>query len=48
VYVAADWPEERVEALGAMKLSNANELQRLIDAATSVLVLDDADRVKVV
>ena len=44
VYVAAGWDDEGIENLTATRLSSANELQRLINAADRVTVLPDAHK----
>ena len=44
LFVAAGWPDDVTEELFATPLASAAEVQRLIDAAGTVLVLADADK----
>ena len=44
LYVAAGWPDELIEELFATPIHTAGEVQRLIDAAESVLFLQDAHK----
>ena len=47
LFVASGWPEDVTDELFAVPLASAAELQRLIDAAESVLILPDAQKVMV-
>ena len=44
LYVAAGWPDELIEELFATPVHTVGEVQRLIDAAESVLFLQDAHK----
>ena len=44
LYVAAGWPDELIEELFATPIHTPAEVQRLIDAAESVLFLPDAHK----
>ena len=44
LYVASGWPDELVEELFATPIHTAGEVQRLIDAADTVLFLPDAHK----
>lgn len=44
LYVAAGWPDEVTEELFATPLKSPAEVQRLIDAADSVLIVPDAQK----
>jgi len=44
LYVAAGWPDDLLEELFATPIRTAGEVQRLIDAADSVLFLPDAHK----
>ncbi len=44
LYVAAGWPDELIEELFATPIHSVGEVQRLIDAAESVLFLQDAHK----
>ena len=47
LFVASGWPEEVADELFAVPLASPAELQRLIDAAESVLILPDANKAMV-
>ena len=47
LFVASDWPAEVVEDLFGTPIAKSAELQRLIDAAESVLVIPDAHKTRV-
>lgn len=44
LFVAADWPDELIEELFATPLRKVEQVQRLIDAAETVLVIHDAHK----
>lgn len=44
LFVASGWEEDVVEELFAIRLASSGELQRLIDAAGSVIVIPDAHK----
>ena len=44
LYVAAGWPDELIEELFATPIHTPAEVQRLIDAAETVLFLPDAHK----
>lgn len=47
LFVASGWPADLVEGMFATSLTQASELQRLIDASASVLILPDAHKTMV-
>lgn len=44
LFIASGWPDELTEELYATPIHSQSEAQRLVDAATRVLVLPDADK----
>ena len=47
LFVASSWPDDVVEELFATAISKPSELQRLIDAADKVTVIQDAHRTRI-